>query len=335
MPEYAVHRGVVLLVAATLTVVSLTVPENSSALANVVSGASPFLFPVCLALGAWFAPRLGVPVLLVVVVAAEINQRYVNPFALMLSVGPWLVGAVVRSRREIAEQLELRAAELEAEREIFAAESVRYERARIARELHDIVAHCVSVTVIQAAAGQRAAAADPDLAREALDHIGEAVNQAQAEMARLVELLADPADANVDIGLDLVEELVTRARATGLPVSCRFVGRSDLLDATAAEAAYRVVQEALTNALKHAPGAQVTVESVELDGVLEISVVNSRPESDHLPLHTIGGGHGLRGMRERITSCGGDIDIGPTDEGGWRVAVRLPTDHRRIVEPVG
>jgi signal transduction histidine kinase len=139
----------------------------------------------------------------------------------------------------------------------------------------------------------------------------------------------------VDIGLGLVEELVTRARATGLPVSCRFVGRSDVLDATAAEAVYRVVQEALTNALKHAPGAPVTVESVELDGKLEISVVNSRPDADNMPLHTIGGGHGLRGMRERIAACGGDIDIGPTDDGGWRVAVQLPTDNRRIAEAVG
>ena len=108
---------------------------------------------------------------------------------MVLTIGPWAVGLVVRSRRRLTEQLAVRGRELEAERALFAAEAVRYERARIARELHDIVAHCVSVMVIQASAGQRLTATDPSLAAEAFDSIGEVARQAEAEIGRLVDLL--------------------------------------------------------------------------------------------------------------------------------------------------
>ena len=244
-------------------------------------------------------------------------------FPVIGSVGTFVTGRAVGSRRVVVAQLERRALELEEEREAFAREMVVHERARIARELHDIVAHCVSVMVVQAAAGRRLAARDPALAAEALDHIAEAARQAEAEMGRLVDLLhSEPASAAVGI-VPLVGELVNRAAATGLPVMCRIESTLDGLGVTATEAAYRVVQEALTNALKHAPGAEVSVTLREDIGGLEVVIVNSRPGAMPSGLEGVGGGRGLMGMRERVAAAGGSFDAGPTHAGGWRVAARF------------
>ena len=125
-------------------------------------------------------------------VGLELAAGGFNPLVVVLTIGPWAVGLVVRSRRHLTEQLAVRGRELETERALFAAEAVRYERARIARELHDIVAHCVSVMVIQASAGQRLTAVDPSRAAEAFDSIGEAARQAEAEIGRLVGHQAEP-----------------------------------------------------------------------------------------------------------------------------------------------
>src|SRR3984885_12187681 len=118
-----------------------------------------------------------------------VGLAVLNPIIIVVEAGPGALGLVFRSRRNLTEQLAARGRELEAERALFAAEAVRYERARIARELHDIVAHCVSVMVIQAGAGQRLTAADPVLAAQAFGYIGEAARQAEAEIGRLLDLL--------------------------------------------------------------------------------------------------------------------------------------------------
>ncbi len=193
-----------------------------------------------------------------------------NPIFFVLTIGPWAIGLVVTSRRRLTEQLALRGRELEAERALFAAEAVRYERARIARELHDIVAHCVSVMVIQAGAGQRLTATDPSLAAEAFDSIGEVAQEAEAEIARLLDLLDHDSHQRGADGVALIGELVARAAAAGLAVSCRFSGSADGLAAQASDAAYRVVQESLTNALRHAPGAPVDVVVAGAGGYVEI-----------------------------------------------------------------
>jgi signal transduction histidine kinase len=246
-----------------------------------------------------------------------------NPFVVVGIVGPFGLGLVMRSRRRLTDQLAARGLELEAERELFAAEAVRYERARIARELHDIVAHCISVMVIQAGAGQRLAHRDPALAAEAFDAIAEAVRQADSEIGRLVELLEhEPGPRGID-GIRLVDELVARAGAAGLAVSCRISGSADGMPEKASEAAYRVVQESLTNALKHAPGAPVDVVIAEADGELEVRVANGRPTAPPSGLERTGGGRGLGGMRERVRACGGELTAGPVD-GGWQVLARLP-----------
>jgi signal transduction histidine kinase len=258
-----------------------------------------------------------------------------NPFIVVGIVGPFGLGLVVRSRRGLTSQLAARGAELEAERELFAAEAVRYERARIARELHDIVAHCISVMVIQAGAGQRLAGKNPALAAEAFDAISEAVRQAESEIGRLVELLEHDHGSRGTDGIRLVDELVARAGAAGLAVSCRLRGSPDGLPEQASEAVYRVVQEGLTNALKHAPGAPVDVVIAEAGSRLEVSVANGPPTAPPSGLERTGGGHGLAGMRERVSACGGELTAGPLDGGGWRVLARLPRTPRQAQTGAG
>jgi len=176
-------------------------------LAPVVNGAldipfflTPFLFAYSLGADAGLAVGLAGSVLLAVCLQLS-NAGVFNPLAEVLTVGPWLVGRVVKSRRRLTEQLQARNSELRAEQELFAAESVRYERARIARELHDIVAHCLSVMVVQASAGQRMAPADRDGVAGALESVAEAAAQAQTEVGRLVELLSGELSAGGSPGL--------------------------------------------------------------------------------------------------------------------------------------
>jgi signal transduction histidine kinase len=247
-----------------------------------------------------------------------------NPIFFVLTIGPCAVGVVVRSRRRLTEQLAVRGRELEEERALFAAEAVRYERARIARELHDIVAHCVSVMVIQASAGQRLTATDPSLAAEAFDSIGEAAQQAEAEIERLLDLLDHESQQRGADGMRLIGELVTRAGAAGLAVSCRFSGSADGLAAAASDTAYRVVQESLTNAFKHAPGAPVDIVIAGTGGHVEIGVRNGPAAGPPSGLERSGGGRGVAGMRERVAACGGELEAGPIEGGGWQVVARLP-----------
>jgi signal transduction histidine kinase len=281
------------------------------------------VFLLAYSLGTEADQRRSVPPLLLLLAGLQVGNGVTtfNPIFLVLTIGPWALGLVVRSRRRLTEQLIDRGIELEAERALFAAEAVRYERARIARELHDIVAHCVSVMVIQASAGQRLTATDPSLAAEAFDSIGEVAQQAEAEIGRLLELLDATGQPRGADGLRLIGELVTRASAAGLAVSCRFSGPAEGLPA---DAAYRVVQESLTNALKHAPGAPVDIVVAEAGGQVEIGVRNGPAVGPPSGLEGSGGGRGLAGMRERVSACGGELTAGPAEGGGWQVLARLP-----------
>jgi signal transduction histidine kinase len=251
-----------------------------------------------------------------------------NPFLLVGTIGPFALGLVVRSRQRLNDQLAARSRELEAERELFATEAVRYERARIARELHDIVAHCISVMVIQAGAGQRLVARDPALATEAFDAIAEAIRQAEAEIDRLVELLDHGKEpAGID-GIGLVNELVARAGAAGLTVRCRISGPVDRIGERASETVYRVVQESLTNALKYAPGAPVDVVIAGTGDEVEVTIANGPPTAPPSGLEHAGGGRGLAGMRERVRACGGELTAASAG-GGWQVSARLPRTPAR------
>ena len=245
-----------------------------------------------------------------------------NPLFEMVTFGPWLAGRVVSSRRRVADQIELRNRELAAERALFALESVRFERARIARELHDVVAHCVSVIVVQAGAGQRLAG---DEAGEALDAIVEAARQAEAELRLLTRHLGGGRRPAGSPGLRMIDELARRAAATGLPVRYMPSHGVHALHPPASDAAYRVVQESLTNAIKHAAGAPIEIAVREARDHVEVEVTNAAPGNGGSGLEHVGGGRGLAGMRERVAGCGGTLTAGRTPSGGWRVTARLPS----------
>jgi signal transduction histidine kinase len=241
----------------------------------------------------------------------------------------WLAGRAIRERDLVARRLAERAEELEREREAFATLSVRYERARIASELHDIVAHAISVMVVQAGAGQRIAAVDPELTGEMFDAIAGAARQAEQDMTQLVALLSDEDAIGHAPDLTLVEELVARAAGTGLDVTLRLEGSREGLPASAVQTVYRVVRESLTNALRYASGAPVHVLVRGGAGAIDVEVVND-PADDAADLAGHGTGNGLRGLRERVGASGGRLEAGPRESGGWRVAARIP-----CIVPVG
>ena len=275
--------------------------------------------------GRWDARWRGITGLAIIVVttqgASALTDGAPVP-ALFVPLAAWGAARALREREVVAGRLAERARELAEEREAYAALSVRYERARIASELHDIVAHAISVMVVQASAGQRLAARDPDSANEVFATIAGAARQAEQDMGRLVALLGDEGAIGPAPDLALVEELVRRASGSGLDVTLRLEGERTGLPADLVETAYRVVQEGLTNALRYAAGAAVHVLVRAGRDVLEVEVVNGPADSDST-LAGIGTGTGLLGLRERAGACGGTLEAGPTPDGGWRLAARL------------
>jgi signal transduction histidine kinase len=239
----------------------------------------------------------------------------------MFSVPGFAAGTVLRLRREAVDELARRGRELEEERELFAQIALRHERARIASELHDIVGHAISVMVIQAAAGQRLVDRDPAGATQAFAAIAESARQGHDDLRRLVDLLGGTEVSGPDLAL--IDEVVTRAARSGLDVSCRFEGDRDAVAAGTAHIAFRVVQEGLTNALRHAPGAAVRVLVASSAAGLTVRVQNDRSVQDRPDVP--GTGHGLAGLRERVQELGGQLLAGPTPHGGWQVEATLPS----------
>jgi signal transduction histidine kinase len=232
-------------------------------------------------------------------------------------------GRALHERERVARELAARAAELEQERDAYARLSVRYERARIASELHDIVAHAISVMVVQASAGRRLATHDPEGTAEAFAAISGAARQAEQDMGRLVALLGDERAIGPAPDLALVEELVARAAGSGLDVTLRLEGEREGMPAAHGETAYRVVREGLTNALRYAAGAAVSVLVRGGPSGLLVRVENG-PAARHAELAGTGTGRGLQGLRERIDGHGGSLRAGPTPSGGWRLEADLP-----------
>ncbi|WJV46574.1 sensor histidine kinase [Streptomyces flavofungini] len=237
-----------------------------------------------------------------------------------------LSGAIRRGRREdrarLAEQIEATAAER-------ARRTVLEERARIARELHDVVAHHMSLISIQAdAAPYRVQDPPRELVTE-LASIRANALEGLAELRRLLGLLraeaADgaPADTTPQPSLDQLDALLSQVRAAGLPVSARVTGARRALPPGVELSAYRIVQEALSNTLRHAPGAPTAVELGYGRGTLTLRVTNGPAAGTAPP--SPGAGHGLTGMRERVTMLDGDFAAGPTPEGGYEVTAALPT----------
>ena len=268
---------------------------------------------------AWWAALCGLAYLVPVYVLTEMDSAVA---ALVFTTPAWAAGTALRLRDETAQQLALRAEELEGERQLFREIALRHERARIASELHDIVGHAISVMVVQAAAGQRLVDAHPARAKEAFAAISESARQGTKDLERLVDLLGG-SEPEVVGGpdLSLVDEVVTRAGRSGLNVTCRFEGDRDRVDGPAAHLAFRVVQESLTNALRYAPGSDVRI-LISVDGGLAVQVENGCAGGGGAAL--VGTGRGLVGLRERVLALGGQFSAGRTGVGGWLVQVRLP-----------
>jgi signal transduction histidine kinase len=240
--------------------------------------------------------------------------------------GLWLVGDTLRRRTSQLAALEARAAGLERDREQESRRAVTEERARIARELHDVIAHSVSVMVVQAAAARRVLDSQPETTRAALETIETTGRQALAEMRRLLGVMRredvhDAAKAPQP-GLARVAALVGEMRGAGLPVELRVEGEPGPVPPGVDVSAYRVVQEALTNALRHAAAASVSVVVRYGRDDVEIEV----SDDGHGPLEDPAsvGGHGLIGIRERVALFHGDFEAGPRAGGGFAVRARLP-----------
>jgi signal transduction histidine kinase len=243
----------------------------------------------------------------------------------------FFTGTSVQNRRAYLGALVDRAAVLERERDQQARLVATEERARIARELHDIVAHSLTVVVTMSEAAAVAVDADPSAARGAMTEVASTGRTALGEMRRLLGVLrADEQGADRGMtraptpGLDRVDELVAGARAAGLPVRLTVSGPARQLPSTLDVTAYRVVQESLTNALKHAndpTGVHVRLRWDDDDLAIDVT-------DDGRPADTPGGlpGHGLTGMRERLALFGGTVSSGPTPSGGWQVRAVVPLE---------
>lgn len=241
-------------------------------------------------------------------------------------VAAWMLGDASRRRAEYEAELARRADQLAAEREERARQAVTNERVRIARELHDVVAHHVAVMGVQASAARRMLDRDPAKAAEALGNVETSGRQAVGELQRLVGFLRsddDGATLEPQPGLDGISRLVEATRTAGIPVQMRTIGRRRPMPSSVELSAYRIVQEALTNVVRHAPGADTTVVLTHLEDALQVEVVNGSAASPITPSGP-GGGRGLLGMRERTSVLGGTFDHGPVAGGGYRIRARLP-----------
>ena len=255
----------------------------------------------------------------------------------------WVFGDSRRVRRLHLEVAEERAARAERERDERARAAVQEERTRIAREMHDIVAHSVSVMVVQAGAARRMVTRDPAAAVVATGEVEETGRAALRDMRRVIGVLrADSDEAAAETrpraalepqpGMADVAELVSTCRDAGLDVRVRTDGEVRALPSGVELAAYRIIQEALTNTMKHAGPARAEVRIAYEDDVLTV-VVADDGRGVGLDADPDGTGHGLPGMRERVTVYGGDLDAGPHPGGGFRVRARLPLD--RVAAPAG
>jgi signal transduction histidine kinase len=241
----------------------------------------------------------------------------------------WVVGDRTRIRQAYLAQLEERAARLEREQHDHAHRAADAERSRIARELHDVIAHNVSVIAVQAGAARVAAPGSPAQAAETLGTIERTARSTLAELRALLGMLRRSDGQAPSRGprptLAQLDGLVTRSREAGLHIEVRVEGSLEVLPATVDLSAYRIVQEALTNVMKHAPGARVHLLVRRTGRAVEVIVVDDGPG----PAPGPPSGQGLIGMRERASLVGGTLTAGPALGGGFRVAARLPLEPAR------
>lgn len=282
----------------------------------------------------------GAPVIVAMYTVAELRERRLSllvllPTAVLLQVGSissppiaigaWALGAYVQTRRRYTVALEERAAQLERERDQLNEIAAQQERASIARELHDIVAHSVTVMLLGVRGARDVVRTAPEVAEDTLRGVEKTAEESIAELRRILAVLRSPghiAALRPPPALAQLEELVTGYRTAGLPVQLRIHGPARALASGVELSVYRIVEEALTNVLKHARPTTVTVALRYHPSSVEVSI-----EDDGAPVQPVPGlGHGILGMRERVTALGGVFEARARAEGGFRVGARLPVE---------
>ena len=269
---------------------------------------------------------IGLPFAIVADTRGTSTGNLLSPIAFLL--GAWAVGRIIRGRRLRTLELEALTRELEAQRDLQARAAVAVERGRIARELHDVVAHNVSMIVVQAGAAARVLEGERPQVRDALAAIAETGRVTVDEMRTLLGVLRANEDGlalSPQPGLGDLEQLVDSTRQTGLTIALRVEGQSKSLPQALELSAYRIVQEALTNTLKHAGPASVEVTVRYRPDALELEISDTGNGGGGNG-NDFGTGHGLVGMRERVAMFGGELVTGRRAEGGFGVRARLPLD---------
>ena len=252
------------------------------------------------------------------------DQLFDPILAAACSLGAWGLGVYVETRRKYRRELERRAAFIERERQQLARLAAHEERAAIARELHDIVAHSVTVMLVGVRGARDVLRSRPDVADATLGKVETSGEQSLVELRRILELLREPADAaesRPQPSLAQLDALVAQYRSAGLAVMLERAGDQRPLPGGVELSVYRIVQEALTNVLKHARASSVVVTLAFRDSALELEVLD---DGAPLPPEAVVPGHGLVGMRERVALLGGELETGRRESGGFRVAARLP-----------
>jgi signal transduction histidine kinase len=270
------------------------------------------------------------------------NLPYDAIFQATVFLTVWAAGVLSRTTRANLQAAQSRADRAEAQLDRQATLAAGRERARIARELHDVVAHHVSLIAVQAEAAASLLPGRPEQARSAVDIIGDTARQALTELRRLLGVLRGPAErleTAPAASLGELSEVLDQVRGTGLPVDFEVVGTPGPLSPGVDLTAYRIVQEALTNTIRHARATQAAVTLRYEPGYITVSVTDSgrRPDGPspaRSEMHTAatgppgslltGSGLGLAGIAERVASCGGNLSVGPTETDGFAVTARLP-----------
>jgi signal transduction histidine kinase len=273
--------------------------------------------------GAYAEPRAGRFAIAALVVLYQLGvglEEFPNLEILIPTAGPWLVGREVRKRRDLVRALAAQTRELENSGQAFTELSVQRERTRIARELHDIVTHHLAVIILLASAG-RLEGEDSDHAPERLTAIAGASTEALSELEHLIEVIgSEPAVTHDPTRL---QRLCDRASASGLNIELVQLPIDTRIPAGIEDLLHRIVQEALTNVLKHAPDANVQVRLAARDDHLSVEVTNDETANGG-PLASTGSGLGLDGLRDRVDALAGDLTVGPRPAGGWRLRARVP-----------
>jgi signal transduction histidine kinase len=322
------HRMPLALLGATTTLIALraVIPPGGDGVAwGIVALLA--IYTVAAERDGWEA-RIGLALTVTIALSIPLYDDGTWNFADILFFGilagtPWMFGRAIRHRREREQLLEERAVVLERDREQEMRRAVEDERARIARELHDVVGHALGVIVLQADGGRRVLTTEPDETARALTTIESTGREALVEMRRLVAMLR-ASDEQLALlpqpGLAQLGALAAQVRSAGLPVDVVVLGEPHSLPPGVDLSAYRIAREALTNVLKHAGPARATVTVSYAAGEVAVEVFDDGVGSTN----GNGSGHGLTGIRERVAIFGGDVEAGPRNGGGYVVRARLP-----------